>query len=269
MSYLVKLDTFEGPLDLLLFLIRKEEMDIQKIEISKITAQYLEFINTMKALDVDLASEFIVMAATLIYIKSKMLLPKTEEEAQEEGQDPREELIRRLMEYQQFKQAAEELDKKPILNEDLFKVRLSSDQIDHTFDPKEGLIEVGVYELAVAFQELLSKVQKTVHTVDTEEYSLEDKIVEIIQYLSQNQNQLVDFKFLFSNAPTRQEIVATFLAILELTKLGYIKLFQNGFEQAIYVKTIREFGDMTLTHEELLKTIFPEVAHDKQSSVDH
>lgn len=269
MSYMVKLDTFEGPLDLLLFLIRKEEMDIQKIEISKITAQYLEFINTMKALDVDLASEFIVMAATLIYIKSKMLLPKTEEELAEEEGDPREELIRRLMEYQQFKQAAEDLDKKPLLNEDLFKVHLLPEQIDQTFDPKEGLIEVGVYELAVAFQELLTRIHKPVHTVDTEEYSLEDKIVEVIHYLSQHREELIDFKFLFSESPSRKEIVVTFLSILELTKLGYIKLFQNGFEQAIYVKTIKEFGDMTLTHDELLRTIFPEVTHGKQSSVDH
>ena len=116
MTYQVKLDQFEGPLDLLLHLIRKNEMDIRNIEISKITDQYLNFINAMRTLDVDFASEFIVMAATLIYIKSKMLLPKTEEEVVEEELDPREALAERLIQYQQYKWAAQALEQKPFLN---------------------------------------------------------------------------------------------------------------------------------------------------------
>lgn len=271
MSYVVKLDTFEGPLDLLLYLIRKEEMDVQNIEIAKITEQYLEFINTMRTLDVDLASEFIVMAATLIYIKSKMLLPKTQEEmSEEEGQDPREELIRRLMEYQQFKMAAEELDKKPLLNEDLFKVHLFAEPIEQDFNPKEGLIEVGVYELALAFQDILIKSQKKFHVIDTEEYSIEAKILEMVSYLEQKMNEQVDFKDFFqgSGAPSRKEIVITFLAILELTRLGYIKLFQSGFEKGIYVKAIQEFKDIRLMNKELLKNIFLE-KEDGKSTAHH
>src|SRR3989344_4663472 len=142
MSVLVKLDSFEGPLDLLLYLIRSNDMDIREIEILKITDQYLELLNAMRELDVDLASEFIVMAATLIYIKSKMMLPLPELEAGEEGQDPREALIARLIEYQKYKMAAEELSKKPYLNEDLFKTHVRYQEIQPDFDPKEGLIEV-------------------------------------------------------------------------------------------------------------------------------
>jgi segregation and condensation protein A len=246
MSYSVKLDTFEGPLDLLLYLIRKNEMPIEDIEIAKITGQYLDFINAMRVLDVDLASEFVVMAATLIYIKSKMMLPKPELENTDEEVDPREELIRRLLEYQQFKQAASELEKKPYLNEDIFKVYRPLDPIEVDFDPKTGLVEVGMYELALAFQDVLNRTKTSVHEVEAEEYSLEDKIIEVVAILKASTDERVEFKTLFSKSAAKGEVVVTFLSILELSKLGYFKLFQAGHRSDIYLKTVKSFEDFQM-----------------------
>lgn len=243
MMYQVKLDQFEGPLDLLLHLIRKNEMDIRNIEISKITDQYLNFMNSMRTLDVDLASEFIVMAATLIYMKSKMLLPKTEEEMVEEEIDPREALAQRLIQYQQYKWAAEELEQKPFLNEDVFKIQLMKDLSPQDLDPKDMLIEVGIYELALAFQDVLARSRKVVGTVKSEEYSVQDKILEIIEILNQNLNQLLNFHTLFKPGAAHEEIIVTFLSLLELTRLGYLKLFQAGYMSDIHVKAIKSLLD--------------------------
>lgn len=242
MTYQVKLDQFEGPLDLLLHLIRKDEMDIRDIEISKITDQYLNFINTMRTLDVDLASEFIVMAATLIYIKSKMLLPKTEEVVEEE-MDPREALAQRLIQYQQYKWAAQALEQKPFLNEDVFKIQLMKDLDPPDLDPKEAFVEVGIYELALAFQDVLARSRKVVGTVKSEEYSVQDKILEIVKILNQNLNQLLNFHMLFKPGAARGEIVVAFLSLLELTRLGYLKLFQAGYISDIHVKAIKSLLD--------------------------
>ena len=237
MSYHVKLEAFEGPLDLLLYLIRKNDMDIRNIEIAKITDQYLEFLNAMRTLDVDLASEFIVMAATLIYIKSKMLLPAPEAEAEEEGMDPREALIQRLIEYQQYKMAAETFSKNPILNEDLFKVHLNFEyEADPDTHPKEILREVGIYELALAFQEMMVRTTKTIHHIETETMTIEQKVIEIVNKINQELNKTLHFKNLFSSTPTRSEIILTFLAILELTKLQFIKVYQADFVTEIHVK---------------------------------
>ena len=236
MSYQVKLDTFEGPLDLLLYLIRKNDMDIRDIEISKITHQYLDFVNAMRNLDVDLASEFIVMAATLIYIKSKMLLPEPEMEGEEEGMDPKEALIQRLIEYQQYKMVAQELSKKPLLNVDLFKVALLPEHVEKSFDPKEQLIEVGIYELSLVFQGMLARTKKVVHHIEGEQISIEEKIAEIVDHLNQKVNSTLEFKSLFSEVTTRAEIVICFLAILELTRLKYVKLFQTTFDSEIHLK---------------------------------
>ena len=243
MTYQVKLDQFEGPLDLLLHLIRKNEMDIRNIEISKITDQYLNFINALRTLDVDLASEFIVMAATLIYIKSKILLPKTEEEVVEEELDPAEALAQRLIQYQQYKWAAEELEQKPFLNEDVFKIQLMKDVPPPDLDPKDSLIEVGIYELALAFQDVLARSRKVVGTIKSEEYSMQDKILEIIEILNQNLNQLLNFQMLFKPGAARGEIIVKFLSLLELTRLGYLKLFQAGFTSDIHVKAMKPFLD--------------------------
>ncbi|MBI4041541.1 MAG: segregation/condensation protein A [Deltaproteobacteria bacterium] len=239
MSYLVRLDTFEGPLDLLLYLIRRNEMDIRNIEISKITEQYLDWMGAMRVLDVDLASEFIVMAATLIYIKSKMMLPLPEPEEAAEGVDPREELARRLLEYEQYKMAAQTLQNRPYLNEDVFKVNLPVAPIDLDFDPTTGLKEVGIYELALAFQDILRKLNRPVHEVQGEEFTIEEKIMEIVDKIKTRLSERIEFKSLFSLHLSRAELVVIFLSILELTKLGYLKLFQAECASEIYLEPIQ------------------------------
>ncbi|OGQ17240.1 MAG: hypothetical protein A3B70_06630 [Deltaproteobacteria bacterium RIFCSPHIGHO2_02_FULL_40_11] len=251
MSYFIQLDTFEGPLDLLLYLIRKNEMDICEIEISKITQQYLDFINAMRVLDVDLASEFIVMAATLIYIKSKLMLPKPELEEGEVEEDPREALIRRLLEYQKYKWAAEELEKKPYLGEDIHRVQISQEHVEVDFDPQTGLKEVGVFELALVFHDILKRSQKTYHEVEYDVYNIEDKILEMVEILKSKFNERVLFHTLFSKEASKGEIVVTFLAILELTKMGYFQLFQANFGSELYVKTIKSFDQFRLDQMEL------------------
>ncbi len=254
MTVQVKLENFEGPLDLLLHLIRQNEFDIQKLEISKITDQYLDVINRMRTLDVELASEFIVMAATLIYIKSKMMLPKSEDESQEEGPDPREELIRRLMEYEQYKNAAEDLLKRPFLNEDLFRVFLPPRDLTWDFDPKESLIEVGVYELAVAFQDVILKSKKVIHTIEGEELSVYDKIMEIVTTLNEKLNDLIPFDgFVKDGGAKRKEMVVVFLALLEMTKMGYIKLFQSNPLSDIYVQAFKSIAQVEVLNSDFMK----------------
>ncbi len=247
MSYQVKLETFEGPLDLLLHLIRKNDMDIRDIEISKITDQYLEFLNAMRVLDVDLASEFIVMAATLIYIKSKMLLPKVESEETEVEMDPREALMQRLIEYQKYKMASETLSKQPLLGEDLFKVHVLPQNISCEFDPETQLVEIGIYELALAFQQLMVRTQKKVHYVEDTEMAIEDKIVEIVSKLNTALNTTVQFHDLFRKEISRVEIIVTFLAILELARLKCIKLYQAGFKSDIHLKVTEELSKFRVT----------------------
>lgn len=243
MSYHVKLETFEGPLDLLLYLIRKNDMDICNIEIAKITDQYLDFLNAMRTLDVDLAGEFIVMAATLIYIKSKMILPSPEMEAEEEGLDPKEALIKRLIEYQQYKMAAESLSKSPILNEDLFKVHLCFEEAPNPdIHPKEILLEVGIYELALAFQEMITRTIRVVHHIEADTMTIEQKVIEIVEKINRELNETLHFQHLFPPSPSRSEVVLTFLAILELTKLQFIKVYQADFLTDIHLKVTEKMS---------------------------
>lgn len=236
LPYTVRLDRFEGPLDLLLHLIRKNEMDIKNIEISKITDQYLDHINAMKVLDVDLASEFIVMAATLIYIKSKMLLPSPEAENEEQDLDPRQALMERLIEYQTFKWGAESLASRPLLGDDLFKVSVVDDTPREAFDPKEGWLEAGIYELAVVLNDLLVRSVPKIHHIELNEISLEERILDIVNRLNLDLKKAVEFKNLMALAASRSEIIVTFLALLELTRLRCVKLFQAVHGSDIHIK---------------------------------
>jgi len=246
MNYQVRLDTFEGPLDLLLFLIRKNEMDIANIEIAKITQQYLDFINTMKVLNVDLASEFIVMAATLIYIKSKMLLPAPPEEIEDEEGDPREALMRRLIEYQKYKIGADALVQRPKLNEDFFKVQLVEELPRDPFDPQDGLVEVGIYELALQFQAALTRAKRTVHYVESDIVSVEEKIKEIVSQLQKDMSKSIEFSQLLKDNKTTADIIGTFLAILELTRLHCLKVFQAAHGSEIHLKAKEAIVDFDL-----------------------
>src|SRR5512135_3362122 len=157
MSYEIKLDIFEGPLDLLLYLIRKNEIDIYNIPIALITEQYLEYLDLMRSLNLDLAGEYLVLAATLIHIKSRMLLPPVEgDDEAEEGEDPRAELVQQLLEYQTFKEAALNLEGRPLLERDVFTRGAPLEEPAEAEEDEEAMIEVGIYELVQAFRRIIS-----------------------------------------------------------------------------------------------------------------
>lgn len=233
MSYEIKLDIFEGPLDLLLYLIRKNEIDIYNIPIALITEQYLEYLDMMRSLNLDLAGEYLVLAATLIHIKSRLLLPPVEdEEGGEEGQDPRAELVRQLLEYQTFKEAALTLEARPLLDRDVFSRGSTAEDPEAAEDEEEATIEVGIFELVQAFRAIIAGLDKSDDLViDTERMSLKDRINEIMEQLSEKKQ--LTFTELLGDRTDRRGIVYTFLAILELMKLRMIKAYQSGSFGAI------------------------------------
>ena len=187
MSYEIKLDVFEGPLDLLLYLIRKNEIDIYNIPISLIAEQYLQYLEMMRSLNLDLAGEYLVLASTLVHIKSKMLLPPVEGESEDEdGEDPRAELVRQLLEYQAFKEAALKLDGRPILERDLFKRGVHIEDEVEVDEEDEAAFEVDVFELAAAFRRIVAGFDRSEDLeIDVEKMSLTDRINEIMERLSE------------------------------------------------------------------------------------
>jgi segregation and condensation protein A len=220
-AYTFRLEGFEGPLDLLLHLIQKNELDIFNIPIALITEQYLEYLQLMKVLNLDMAGEYLLMASTLLHIKSKMLLPKSSDGEEEEEEDPRAELVRRLLEYQKYKQAAVELEKRPLLDRDVF-IRLVAAESE----PEEEKIEVNLFELLEAFRKVLDRVKpETIHEVILEHLSVEDKIQEILTLL-EKENRSMAFHRLFPDQASRRVVVVTLLAILELVKIKRIRIFQ-------------------------------------------
>lgn len=225
MSYEVKLDIFEGPLDLLLYLIRKNELDIYNIPMALITEQYLEHLEMMKALNLDLAGEYLVLAATLIHIKSRMLLPVEEGPAgPEEEQDPRAELVRQLLEYQAFKEAALSLDKRRVLDRDVFKRVVPVDEVPD--EPEEAMMEVSLFELIEAFKQVVARMDREdLLEIDTERISLSDRINEILEDLERQKS--LSFTDLLKASRTRKSIIYTLLAILELMKMRVVRAFQS------------------------------------------
>jgi segregation and condensation protein A len=223
--YTFRLEMFEGPLDLLLHLINKNELDIINIPIALITDQYLEFLKLMKVLNLDIAGEYLLMAATLLHIKSKMLLPSSSEQEEEEGEDPRAELVRRLLEYQKYKKAAVELERRPLLDRDVF-IRLIS--VDTEEPAEEERVEVSLFELLEAFRQVLERVKaETFHEVILERLSVEEKVQEILSLL-QMEKRSIAFHLLFPEQASRREVIITFLAILELVKMKLIRIFQSA-----------------------------------------
>ena len=228
-GYAVKLSVFEGPLDLLLHLIRQNEVDITDIPIQRIAEQYLETIELMQELNLDVAAEYLVMAATLALIKSRMLLPNESEE-EEEGLDPRAELVQRLLEYQRFKEAAETLAQRRLLNRDVWSVVGPGPE-----KTPEGQreIEVGLFELVAAFKDVLEngKSADFKHEVETESVTVRDRMLTVMELLEQNES--VEFMRIFEmpgeseGPPTRPVLVATFLAVLELARLSALRIYQG------------------------------------------
>jgi segregation and condensation protein A len=235
LPYTFRLEGFEGPLDLLLHLIQKNELDIFNIPIALITEQYLEYLQLMKVLNLDVAGEYLLMASTLLHIKSKMLLPKSSEEEEEEEEDPRAELIRRLLEYQKYKQAAGELEKRPLLDRDVF-IRLVTAEPGE--EPEEERVEVNLFELLEAFRQVLERVKlESVHEVILEHLSVEDKIQEILTILEREKRSMA-FHRLFPEQASRKVVIITLLAILELVKMKRIRIFQLAPFETIRVSPL-------------------------------
>jgi segregation and condensation protein A len=222
--YQVQLENvFEGPMDLLVHLIKKNELDIYDIPIALITEQYLQYVEWMKAMNVDFAGEFIVMASTLTQIKSRMLLPVHDGDDEEE-EDPRLELTRPLLEYLQMKSVADQLVERNLLGDKTFIRNPSRDEFLRS--PDDEFIKIGLFELIDAFQKILDRIPDE-HRVEmtTDEISVKDRISQIVDILETKGS--ITFLELFSDNPDRREVIITFLAILEMVKLTLIRIVQN------------------------------------------
>lgn len=232
--YKVRLDAFEGPLDLLLYLIKKSELDIYDIPIAIITKQYLEYINMMKELNLEIAGDFLVMASTLIQIKSSLLLPSPfSEDPNEEGEDPRAELIRRLIEYSKYKEASLQLGEQKLLGKDFFARAVEAEEL-HTEERSEEPLELDLFALIEAFRSILAKAPREVfHEVCAESISIAERINEILSMLQEK--DLLEFIDLFPDDRDRDYLVATFLAILELCKLRMIRIRQQEHYGTIWI----------------------------------
>jgi segregation and condensation protein A len=235
-GYRVVLPIFEGPLDLLLHLVKKHELDILNIPIAFITEKYVAYIKLLDELNIDVASEYLLMAATLVHIKSRMLLPNPPSDEADEGldeadADPRAELVRRLLEYQKYKLAAEQLGARNLLGRDVFP-RGSSEEVA---SGQPGLEAVSMFKLLDAFQGVLERTQKTKdHEIDFERFSITEKISELVDRLNV-QKRLV-FHEMFASDSSRAELIITFLAILEMTRLRLTRLIQDGPLAPIYIE---------------------------------
>jgi len=237
-----KLDSFEGPLDLLLHLIDRAEIDIHEVSISEITTQYMDYLHAMKELELDITSEFLVMAATLLSIKSQQLLPKPPvfendfEEWIDDGPDLREELIQKLIEYRKFKQIAEDLKEKEYMRSLVFSREpedMTAYMKEAPMNPLEGF---HVSDLVQAFQKALRRANRRdiIATVQRDEISVKDRIRDIVDVLKQFET--VRFSKLIREHMSKQEIVVTFLSILELMKMKHIRCYQHGLFDDIVIQ---------------------------------
>jgi segregation and condensation protein A len=219
----LKLAVFEGPLDLLLHLIRKQEIDIADIPIVQITEQYMQYLAFMKELDLDVAGEYLVMASTLVHIKSKMLLPVEPEAEDEQAEDPRAELVRQLLEYEQFRHAAEELRTRRLLEQAQY-TRGGPSEFDQE---EELLLEASLFDLMAAFRELLATVDEPqVLAIESYRVSVADRVQQLMEDLLEKRR--FSFRELFPSEMDRHHWIVTFLALLELVRLRQIVLMQRG-----------------------------------------
>ncbi len=248
MAYKVMLDIFEGPLDLLLYLIKKNEVDIYAIPIAVITDQYLEYLDLMKALNLDVVGEFLVMASTLTAIKSRMLLPPSEDEEEgDEGIDPRAELMEHLLEYQRYKEAAHQLKDRELLEKDIF-TRIQSEEQSLQVDKDTAVIEVNLFDLVDALRKVIERkdLAGDFMEVTVEKISVKDKMVAILEKLKENQQ--ITFQSLFDEVTTKYEIIVAFLSILELMRLRAVKVFQvhpYGEIRVISLKSEVQINNLT------------------------
>ncbi len=231
----VILEQFEGPLDLLLYLIRKQNLDILEVNVSEIVDQYILYIDMMQSMHLELASEYLVMAAMLAEIKSRMLLPRNQGDGEDEEEDPRAELLRRLQEYERFKDAAEELDQLPRLERDTFTGVIDTpDRIQERIHP-----EVDMQELMLAFALVLRRTERfESHEVKQEQLSTRERMSEVLRRLQGG--HFVTFTALFDPQEGRLGIVVTFLALLELIKESLVDIVQQQTFGLIHVRLRQE-----------------------------
>jgi segregation and condensation protein A len=222
--YQVKLtDIFEGPMDLLVHLIKKNEVDIYDIPIALVTEQYLTYLEWLKSMNIDFAGDFLVMAATLTHIKSRMLLPTVSDE--DDDEDPRMEIARPLAEYLQLKSAAEELSRRALLGENTF-VRQPAEVRD-LVPRDEEFIKIGLFELIDAFQQILKNISAEERLeLTSDSISVKDRISELVDLFEEKKS--LTFEELFAGAPNKSDVIITFLAILEMVKLCLVRLAQHS-----------------------------------------
>ena len=235
-DYEVKLELFQGPMDLLLHLIRKNEIDIFDIPIATITDQYLAYLDLMKALNINVAGDFLVMASTLLHIKSRLLIPDLDEG--EDGGDPREELTRPLLEYLRLKEVAGELLDRELLDRDVFAHRLPADYM-RQLEGEGPFLEVNLFQLLDAFKTMIDqRLPGTPLNLATEQYSLEEKTAYILECLKTH--GVMYFQELFAEDRTISEFIITFLALLELVHSGLLRVFQDDIEKDIQLEALFE-----------------------------
>jgi segregation and condensation protein A len=227
-EYKVKFEVFEGPLDLLLYLIRKEEVDIYEVNLTRLATQFIEYIETMRTLDLEIAGEFLVMAATLMYIKSRELLPVDQQvqvENDEEGEDPRWELIRQLVEYKKFKDAAAQLQAMEARQEDVFPRRPG--KLEFVPEPVAPRPEVSIFDLVNAVNSVLKRFtqREDLRDIFEDKWTVSEKIEQLLRLVGEG--SLLKFSELFEGVTSRSEVVVTFLALLELMRLKQLMAVQR------------------------------------------
>ncbi len=246
----VQLEHYEGPLDLLLDLIRKQEIDIYDIPIARITAQYLDYMQRAAELDIELGAEFVYMAATLIHIKSRMLLPRDPAlEETEAAEDPRRELVERLLEHERFRHAAEMLYQKRIIEEAVW----SNPQIQQFLDEEEPGLAVTLFDLVKVLQQVLERARhRPVYEVAGEDISVPEMIARLKELLERTPaGEALSVRELFERQPSRRAVIAMFLAILEMAKMQAIRLVQNDLFGDIAIRRHRRFGEIFSSPEAL------------------
>jgi len=251
MSYRIKLELFEGPLDLLLYLVKKDHLNIYDIPISTITEQYLSYLELMKILDLGIAGEFLVMAATLMQIKSKMLLPPDESLTEEEElEDPRQELVKQLLEYERFKEVAQELRKRETDQREVYR----RPQLDAKELPEgpAAYFEASIFDLITAFSKALEETPKDLfYSVIKEEFTIEDKVHQILHRLLVSSS--IRLTELFGEAKNKLEIIVTFLSVLELIRL-----------KEIMARQMEPFGEIDIVRNQ--QNIIPDGAESEEGS---
>ncbi len=246
MTCKLKLDVFEGPLDLLLYLIKKNEINIYDIPIAEVTDQYLEYLDMMRLLNLDVVGEFLVMAATLLQIKSKMLLPPDSLVEEPEEPDPRQELVERLLEYQQFKKIAETLKDKEAVRQDLFSRAVDEKAVQEFKDEsREVYYEVSLFDLITALSRALHRrPEENPYELEQDEYTLEEKIHEILHLLLAHKR--VTLSQLWAQSKRKTEIIVIFMAILELIRLKEISAVQKRLFEDIEIIRNKENVEATV-----------------------